>query len=79
MRSQLTDNQIPPDVGASALAFVDEIETLAATEAKAGVVELSDPTPAGAFEPRPLSSEIAASPAYRNCLPSPVLGESHHD
>ena len=79
MRSQLTDTQIPPDVGASALAFVDEIETLAATEAKAGVVELSNPTTAGAFEPGPLSSEIAASPAYRNCLPSPVLGESHRD
>ena len=79
MRSQLTDNQIPPDVGASALAFVDEIEALTAAEAKAGVVELSNPTTAGAFEPGPLSSKIAASPAYRNRLPSPVLGESHHD
>ena len=79
MRSQLTDNQIPPDVGASALAFVDEIEALTAAEAKAGVVELSNPTPAGAFEPGPLSSEIAASPAYRNSLPSPVVGESHCD
>ena len=79
MRSQLTDTQISPNVGASALALVDEIETLTAAEAKAGVVELSDPTPAGTFEPGPLSSEIAASPAYRNRLPSPVLGESHRD
>ena len=66
MRSQLTDTQIPPDVGASALAFVDEIETLTATEAKAEVVELCNSTAAEAFEPGPLSSEIAASPAYRN-------------